>query len=169
MLNKSGLFTKLVTMAAAGSFLFGATAFGGESVSYSTDANLNAWAVKASALVSRNMKEPRFSLTQSAEGVAHLRVTIDEDGEILNSSLTKSSGSNSIDRAAKYTLKNIENFPAIPMSQNASSLTFGVRLVYADSEASLAKFNRGLATNVRSEEVIASAGGVDVYSVVGKE
>jgi TonB family protein len=165
MINKSGLLTKLVTTAIAGSFLFAATAFGEEAMSYSDDSNLNTWAHEASVLVSKNMKAPGLSLSGKSEGVTYLRVTIDEDGEVLKSSLIKSSGSNSLDRAASYSLKSIGNFPAIPLSQNASSMTFGVRMIYADSKGSLARINRELATRVRTEEVLASAGGVDVLAL----
>jgi len=165
MSNKSGLLTKLVTTAVAGSLLFGASTFAGESASYSADSSLNSWAAQVSTLVSQNMKEPSRLASASAEGVTYLRVTIDEDGEVTKSSLIKSSGNRFLDTAAKASLKSVDNFPAIPLSQNATSMTFGVRVVYANSTLSLAKINKGLATSVRSEEVIASAGGVDVLSL----
>lgn len=104
---------------------------------------LSSWIAQSKVLVDRHMSYPLLALRRDQVGDSYVSVTIDENGRILNYTITGKSGSNLLDRASLKTVKKIKQFPSIPVSYIGEEMTFGIKLKY-DIAYTAADFNKKL-------------------------
>lgn len=88
---------------------------------------LMSWAKDASVAVDDVMYFPHYTRGGIAEGQAEFRVTIDEDGDVIASEMTKKPNNIYIRRAAKSVVSKVD-LPDLPSGYD--KLTFALRLNY---------------------------------------
>lgn len=102
----------------------------GTSAQAGDNGGLQAWAHGAGTAVEKSMSYPKMAVTRGEEGTAAFKVTIDSDGNVVDTERSKSSGSSFINAAARSALKRTK-FPALPSDVNKDELTFSLQLTYA--------------------------------------
>lgn len=131
--------------------LIGTLAFAG-SAQADQDTSLRSWAKQADESVDDVMRYPSFAMKRGYSGRSVFHVTIDREGNVLDSELIDSSGDISLRSAASRVIKNAD-FPALPASYDEDRLRFSLRLNYfiAGSPAEARALMRD--AQVRSEEI----------------
>lgn len=122
---KMGFLTKgAVAAAALAATSFGFAAQAGEGSS------LKSWAKEAGVSVDDVMRYPAVAMRRGEQGTATFRVTIDRDGNVVESDTLSGPRSASIKSAARRVVKRAD-FPALPASYDGEELTFSLQLTYA--------------------------------------
>lgn len=132
------------------------------------DSGLNAWASQADKSVDEVMVYPTFAAKRALSGQTTFRVTVDRSGDVVDSTLTDTSGDIALRSAARRVVSRAD-FPALPSSFESDKLTFSLRLNYliAGSAAEAKALERG--TEVRGEAVSSGtpiAGRITILSQV---
>ena len=122
-------------------------------VSYAGDGSLDKWIAKSNALVDQHMSYPHYAQRNEHTGDVYIRVTIDEDGSIVNHQLVEKSGSKLLDKASVRMLEKIGQFPAVPYSHAGDQMTFGVSLHYDLAYSAADYRNKIKRTIVRMQEI----------------
>lgn len=116
------------------------------------DGSLQSWAKQADQSVDDVMHYPSFAAKRGESGQSVFSVTVDRDGNVIESTLQSSYGDASLRSAARRVVKRAD-FPALPANYEEDALTFSLQLSY-HSVGSAAEA-RALAreTEVRSESL----------------
>lgn len=122
------------------------------SVSAGEDNGLKAWTNSANKAVDEVMVYPTIAFKRGLSGRSAFEVTIDRNGDVVDSQIMMSAGDNMLRSAAKRVLRKTD-FPALPASYRGEELRFSLRLNYAiaGSASEARALKRG--TKVRSEEI----------------
>ncbi len=150
--------TKIAAVAAiAASSLFTVSAQAGEDIQ-----SLKGWVKHAGGSVNSIMRFPTVGTqTGSGSGLAVFEVTIDRDGDVLNSVQIHRPTDRAINRAAKKVVKAVD-FPDLPSSYNAEEMTFILQLSYATSEEQAKRhMKKGFVT---SRELASSGVGIRILT-----
>lgn len=135
-------------------------------------ADLNSWAQEANEQVDKVMYYPTAARGRTAEGSADYRITIDADGDILNTVVLDTPRNSVIRRAAKRVVSKMD-LPDLP--EGYDELTFRLYLTYdvvssAAEEAALKRkqrvTTRQIADNADTDRKVA---GVQILSVTRSE
>jgi len=94
-----------------------------------TPSSLAEWAEDASKSVDAAMYYPKLAARTSGSGAASFRVTVDRDGDVISADKFSGRGSRILQGAAKRVVANAD-FPELPASLDADTLTFELRLNY---------------------------------------
>lgn len=121
--QKTRLKTTAASLAVLAGFAFTSTASAGD------DAGLYSWAKSADASVEKVMHFPSFALKRGKSGRSVFHVTVDRDGNVVDSDLVESSGDAALRSAAHSVVKRAD-FPALPSSFDEDQLRFSLRLNY---------------------------------------
>lgn len=116
------------------------------------DSGLHSWAQQADKSVDKVMVYPSFAVTRGKSGRSTFRVTVDRDGDVIESNLTDWSGDMSLRAAARRVVKRAD-FPALPASFDDESLTFSLRLNYIIAGSPMEARALLRETEVRGESV----------------
>lgn len=93
------------------------------------DRGLGNWKRAADEAVDDVMKYPLLASSRGLSGRSVFTVTIDRDGDVVESNLVENAGSGILKSAARRVLRNAE-FPALPASYDGEELKFSLRLNY---------------------------------------
>lgn len=91
-------------------------------------AQSNTWAKQVHSLVRENFSYPRSAMVRKEQGQATVKVSLSADGNITGVTLTKSSGSEILDREAVRIAQKVRRFPAPPSGTTSVSLPIAFRL-----------------------------------------
>ena len=133
------------------------------------DNGLYGWAKNADAAVDEVMVYPAFAARRGWSGRSVFTVTVDRNGDVIDSELVSNSGKRSLRTAARKVLARTE-FPALPANYRGKELRFRLRLNYfiAGNQAHARALMRS--ARVRSEEVshgMSTAGRITILSQAG--
>lgn len=121
---KHTTFSKLFTVAAcAGTMALASTA------QADSAGELYSWSQAAGKSVSSVMSYPQLAIRKGAEGIASFKVTVDREGNVLDSDLVKRNRSSLINGAAKRAVAKVD-FPDLPSDYKSDTLTFALNLNY---------------------------------------
>lgn len=90
---------------------------------------LSEWVQQTKETVRAAIVYPQAARELSYEGVAEMRITIDQQGRLINSAVARSSGHTELDSAADILLQHI-HFPALPDGFSGNMLTFNIAVNY---------------------------------------
>ncbi|WP_308910088.1 energy transducer TonB [Pseudokordiimonas caeni] len=93
-------------------------------------AALKGWAGGAAEAVDDVMVYPARAIRDNLSGAAVMRVTINRDGEVVDTGFIKKSRQSVFNAAAKRVAKRAD-FPAIPASYAGDEMSFALKLEYA--------------------------------------
>jgi TonB family protein len=111
-------------------FTIAAAAMAASSASFAGDAkNLKEWAAEAGQSVNDVMRYPAMAFRGSGEGVSTFRVTVDRNGDVVESKRTNSRGDGILRGAATRVVANAD-FPDLPAGFDDDTLTFVLRVEY---------------------------------------
>lgn len=130
------------------------------------DNGLGAWVESANEAVDKVMHYPRAARKYGYSGRSTFSVTINRDGDVVESDLLDSTGRIVLRAAAKDVLRKAD-FPALPSGYDGEELRFALKLNY--QIAGTADEMRALQNNarVRSEKISAGtpvAGRITILS-----
>ncbi len=91
-------------------------------------AQSNAWTKQVHSLVRDNFSYPRSAIVRKEQGQATIRLSMSADGNITNVTLTKSSGSEILDREAIRIGQKVRRLPTPPSGISSVSLPIAFRL-----------------------------------------
>lgn len=91
-------------------------------------AQSSTWTKQVHSLVRDNFSYPRSAMVRKEQGQATVRVSLAADGNITGVTLTKSSGSEILDREAVRIAQKVKRFPAPPSGTTSVSLPISFRL-----------------------------------------
>ena len=91
-------------------------------------AQSSAWKERVHSLVQDNFSYPRSAIVRKEQGQATVKVTIAANGNITGVTLTKSSGSEILDREAVRIAQKMGRLPAPPAGTTSVSLPISFRL-----------------------------------------
>jgi TonB family protein len=86
------------------------------------------------SFIEKNKKYPRKALIKGHQGDLMIHLKINSDGNILNSSLKKRSGSRLLDKGALRQLRAMAPFPSIPKKLKMSIFTFDIPMSFFITE-----------------------------------
>lgn len=78
------------------------------------------------------MSVPTLTNRQGSSGYAQFAVTVNRDGEVINSTQTIRARNSGLNNAALRAVRRVD-FPALPESYDAEQLTFTLNLDYQSS------------------------------------
>ncbi len=85
------------------------------------------WEATLLAHLEKHRRYPSAARARRDQGVAHIRFTMNRQGQVLNASILRSSGSAALDRAALDTIRRAQPLPPIPNGRpDPSELTVPV-------------------------------------------
>jgi protein TonB len=89
---------------------------------------LISWQSQVVGILERNKRYPAEARARGEQGVAQLAFSLDRQGRVVASRITRSSGSNALDREARDLLQRAQPFPPPPaMSGSQVDLTVPIR------------------------------------------
>lgn len=91
-------------------------------------AQSSTWTKRVHTLVQDNFSYPRSAMVRKEQGQATIRVSLATDGNITAVTLTKSSGSEILDREAVRIAQKVKRFPAPPSGTTSVSLPISFKL-----------------------------------------
>ena len=91
---------------------------------------LQGYLAKVRSLLEKNKIYPSQARSRNEQGTVLVRFTISANGSIAGISLSRSSGSSTLDQAAQETVNKVGRFPPIPPEVQKTSLTVQVPLAY---------------------------------------
>lgn len=91
-------------------------------------AQSSTWNKRVHSLVQDNFSYPRSAMVRKEQGQATIKVGLAADGNITSVTLTKSSGSEILDREAVRIAQKVGRFPAPPSGTTSVSLPIAFRL-----------------------------------------
>ncbi len=150
--NITGNFSKKTTQrtaavfAAAAMFAFAGTAQADE------DTGLQSWIDGADRAVDDVMVYPSFAAKRGNSGRSIFAVTINRNGDVIDSELVETDGSHSLRSAAQRVVKRAD-FPALPASYVGRELKFSLRLNYAIAGSAMEARALKRGTKVSGEQV----------------
>lgn len=144
--KSASLKASFASLALIGTFAFAGAAQADQ------DTSLRSWVKQADESVDDVMRYPSFAVKRGYSGRSVFRVTVDRDGNVLESELVENTGDISLRSAASRVVQRAE-FPALPASFDDDQLRFSLRLNYiiAGSPAKARALMRD--AEVRSEEI----------------
>lgn len=131
--------------------VLGVLAVGG-AANADADNGLNAWTEGANSAIDDVMSFPAIAAQRGLSGRSVFTVTVDRDGDVVDSKLVSNSGARMLKSAARRVLKNAE-FPALPRDYEGEELHFSLRLNYITTSNPLEVRALQRGTRVSSEEV----------------
>lgn len=90
---------------------------------------LTEWVHQTKETIRTAIVYPQAARELSYEGVAEMRISIDQQGRLINSAVARSSGHAELDSAAGILMQNI-HFPALPDGFHGNMLTFNIAVNY---------------------------------------
>jgi len=90
------------------------------------------WQSAADKSISKAMSVPTLTNRQGSSGYAQFAVTVNRDGEVINSTQTIRARNSGLNNAALRAVRRVD-FPALPESYDAEQLTFTLNLDYQSS------------------------------------
>lgn len=91
-------------------------------------AESSTWAKRVHSLVQENFSYPRSAMVRKEQGQATIKVSLTADGNITGVTLTKSSGSQILDREAVRIGQKVKRLPTPPSGMTSVSLPISFRL-----------------------------------------
>lgn len=91
-------------------------------------AQSSTWTQRVHSLMRDNFSYPRSAMVRKEQGQATVRVSMSADGNIIGVTLTKSSGSEILDREAVRIAQKVRRFPTPPAGTTSVSLPISFRL-----------------------------------------
>ncbi len=121
-------------------------------VSAGDDTGLHGWAKSADASVDKVMHFPSFAVKRGKSGRSVFHVTVDRDGNVIDSDLVENTGDAALRAAARRVVKRA-NFPALPAGFDDDRLRFSLRLNYIIAGSPMEARALMRETEVRSEAI----------------
>ncbi len=91
-------------------------------------AQSSTWTKQVHSLVRDNFSYPRSAMVRKEQGQATVKVSMSADGNITGVTLTKSSGSEILDREAVRIAQKVRRLPTPPSGTTSVSLPIAFRL-----------------------------------------
>lgn len=123
------------------------------------DHSLTSWSEAAGKSVDKVMTYPRLALRKNEQGVTSFRVTVDRQGNVIDSDNLERANSALINSASRNVLKQAD-FPALPSDFEGEELTFALQLNYAIAGSSFEERALKREGRVTGREVAAARGPV---------
>lgn len=129
------------------------SAFGGmHAAGADEDSGLVSWINGANRAVDQVMVYPSFAEKRGISGRSVFNVTIDRNGDVIDSKLIASSGQPGLRSAARRVIQRAD-FPALPSGYNQKQLRFSVQLNYLTAGSQMEARALKRATEVRGAPV----------------